>query len=137
AESYKKAAEHQRVAYLHAPQVERYRRYLSKHYFNYGRVLGRRLGRPDEAARVALARKELWSDDPHRLFAVAKELALASELLRGSMHGDMTSEQCAAYAVETLEEAAKLGLELPEGFDETEPFAQLKGHPGFAGLVGK
>jgi len=135
AESYEKAAEHQQVAHLHAPKVSRFRLFLSKHYYNHGRVL-RRLGRPGEAARVALARKELWPDDPRRLFTVAEELALASELLESSRHAEMTSEECAAHAIETLEQVVALGLELPAGFRRAESFAALKGHAGFEELAG-
>lgn len=74
--AYKLAVEHQRIAFTAANDVARYRSFLSKHYFNYGRVL-RQLGYPDQAVRAALARRDLWLDAPERLFAIAEELAIA------------------------------------------------------------
>lgn len=134
AKSYRKAVEHQQVAYSHAPKVSRYRLFLSKHYYNYGRTL-RRLGRADDAARAALARKELWPNDPQHLVAVAEELALAAKLLAGSTSGDMTAEQCSEYAVQTLRKAVAAGWKPASDLEGTESFAALKDHPGFAELV--
>jgi serine/threonine protein kinase/Tfp pilus assembly protein PilF len=136
AETYKKAVEHQQIAYSHAPEVSRYRLFLSKHDYNYGRVL-RRLNRPDEAARAALARKELWPNDPERLFAVAEELALASRLLAAGPRGGMTSDECAGLAVETLRQAAAAGWKPELGLASTASFAALKNQAGFAELLGR
>ena len=135
-ESYKKAVEHQRIAYSHAPKVSRYRLFLSKHYYNHGRVL-RQLARPDEAIRAALDRKELWPNDPHRLFTVAEEFALASKLRAGSTHNDPTMEQCAGYAAETLRQAVSSGLELPGDLYWNESFSALRDHHLLAELIKK
>jgi hypothetical protein len=114
--------------------VARYRTFLSKHYYNYGRVL-RELGRPAEAIRVALARKELWPNDPQRLFTVAEELALASQRLAGAEHSGMTAQQGAAFAVETLRQAVAAGLAVPADLGNKAAFAGLKNQAGFAELV--
>ena len=136
AEAYRKAVEHQQVACSHAPKVSRYRLFLSKHCYNYGRVL-RELGRPDEAARVALVRRKLWPDDPRRLYTVAEELALAGKLLCESRQTGTTAEECAGYAIETLQQAVESGLELPADLYQNEAFAALKDHRQFAELVKK
>ena len=137
-ENFRKAVEYQKIAYLNAPKVSRYRFFLSKHYFNYGRTL-RRLGRPDEAARVALARRELWPNDPQHLLAVAEELAAASKILAGSTTAGvtpgMTAPQCAELAVETLRQAVAAGWKPTSSLDWTESFAAIKDTPGFAEFV--
>ena len=134
--NYKQAVDHQHIASATAPQVSRYRDFLSKHYYNYGQAL-RRVGRADEAADAALARRELWPKDPEHLFAVAEELALAAKILAGNAHGDMTADRCAALAVETLRQAAMAGWKPAANFVWPQSFAALKNRPGFAELVRK
>jgi eukaryotic-like serine/threonine-protein kinase len=134
ADNYRHAVEHQQIARTHAPQVSRYQAFLSNHYYNYARVL-RRLGRPDEAAHVALARRELWPNDPQHLYAVAEELALATALLARSPRGDVSSQQCAQFAVDTLRQAKAAGWKPPSNRDWSKSFAALKDRPGFAELV--
>jgi hypothetical protein len=92
AEAYRRAIEHQRVAYAQAAGVERFRTFLSKHCYNYGRIL-RRLGFADHAAQVALERKKLWPDDPQRLLTIAEELALASQISGDHRGPGMTAER--------------------------------------------
>jgi len=133
AASYRRAIEHQKTAQSQAPKVSRYRVFLSKHYFNYGRVL-RRLGRPEEAVHAALARRALWPNDPQHLVAVAEELAGATKLLAGSKGTEMSADRCADYAVETLKQAMASGWK-PTTDDWTQSFAALKGYPAFAALV--
>jgi hypothetical protein len=134
AEMFQSAIEHQKAAGARAPQVSRYRIFLSKHYFNYGRVL-RELGRPQEAARTALARRALWPGDPQHLVAVAEELALASKLLAGSNDAEMSAEQCAGFAIETLRQASAAGWKPAGSLALNKSFAALKDYPGFAELV--
>jgi hypothetical protein len=132
--AYKNAVEHQRIAFANAPSVSRYRVFLSKHYYNYGRSL-RQLGYPDQALRAALARRELWPNDPQKLFAVAEELALAAAALRTIASADATSKQCAGLAVETLQQAVHAGLQLPADLWNNESFASLREHEGFVKLA--
>ena len=79
-ESFRQAIEHQKIAHLQAADVARYRNFLNKHYYNYGRIL-RNLGRIDDAIQVALARRDLWPDNPQRLASVDEELALAGRVV--------------------------------------------------------
>ncbi len=132
AEAYKKAVDHQRVAHSRAAAVARYRIFLSKHYYNYGRVL-RNLGRADEAVRVALERKELWPNDPRRLFTVAEELGVASNVL--AQTDETAAERCAALAIDTLREAIAAGLDVPSDLHWNEAFTALKDRADFAELV--
>lgn len=136
AEAYRKAVEHQQVAHARAATVARYRTFLSKHYYNYARVL-RELGAADQAARLALQRRELWPDDPQRLMSVAEELALASRLLADRDGMEMSCRQAADHAVETLRQAVAAGLELPPDFNHNETFAALRERPDFVELVTK
>ena len=131
---YRNAIEYQRRAHAGAPDISRYGEFLSKHYHNYGRVM-RRLGRPDEAVRVALARRELWPGDPKRLVSVAEELALAGKLLEGKANAELTSEDCAAKAMDTLEQAIDAGLSSPADLAARDCFAALKKHRRFAELI--
>jgi tetratricopeptide (TPR) repeat protein len=133
--AYKNAVEQQRVAFLRAPSVTRYRIFLSKHYFNFGRVL-RQLGQPDRAAQIAVARRELWPADGDRLFRVAEELALASHDLRQAPGtGEMTAAQAASLAIETLEQAVAAGFQLPQDLIANEAFTVLKEDQRFLSLV--
>jgi serine/threonine protein kinase/Flp pilus assembly protein TadD len=132
--AYKQAVEHQRIAFSQAGSVSRYRVFLSKHYFNYGRVL-RQLGYPEQAARSALARRELWPNDPQRLFGIAEELALAAVALDVTNSGELTSRQCADLAIETLQQITAAGVQLPADLWNNESFALLRDHEDFARLA--
>jgi serine/threonine protein kinase/Tfp pilus assembly protein PilF len=135
--AYKNAVEQQRVAYLRAPTVTRYRIFLSKHYFNFGRVL-RQLGQPDRAAQVAVARRELWPTDGERLFSVAEELALATRDLRQSPgQGEVTADHASTLAIEALEQAVDVGFQLPQDLDANETFSALKDSERFLQLVSR
>ena len=135
--AYKNAVEQQRVAYLRAPSVTRYRVFLSKHYFNFGRVL-RALGQPDRAAQVAVARRELWPTDGERLFSVAEELALASRDLQQSPgKGELTSDHVSTLAIDTLEQAVEVGFPLPRDLDANEAFSALRNSERFLQLVSR
>ena len=133
-ESYQKAVTYQQIAYSHAPQVSRYRDFLSKHYFNYGRVL-RRLGQADQAARVALARKKLWPDNPQRLFAIAEELALACGLPAETSQAEIALKDCETWALETLRQAVEAGFQLPPDIRQRDSFAALRDSSEFANLI--
>ena len=128
--AYKRAVEHQRIAFDQAKAVSRYRLFLSKHYYNYGRVL-RQLGYPEQAARSAIARRELWPHDPRRLFAIAEELALAGYELRTLRGVEITADRCAELAIETLDQAFAAGLPRPLDLSDHEAFTWMKDHRGW------
>ena len=132
--AYKHGVEHQRIAFTAANDVFRYRSFLSKHYFNYGRVL-RQLGYPDQAVRAALARRELWESDPQRLFAIAEELATAGIALQTTSGAEITAEQCATFAIETLQLAMASGWQLPTDLRNNASFVLLKNHEAFTKLL--
>ncbi|HUG67968.1 MAG TPA: serine/threonine-protein kinase [Pirellulaceae bacterium] len=132
--AYKHAVEHQRIAFLRATDVSRYRNFLSKHYYNYGRVL-RQLGYAEQAARSALARRELWPNDPQRLLAIAEELALAGTAMQTSHVVELTSSQCIELAIETLQQAVAAGLEPSSDLWNNESFALLRDHEDFVRLA--
>lgn len=134
ATAYEQAVEHQELACRLSPEIARYTSFLSRHYFNYGRVL-RGLGRPGDAANVALRRRKLWERSPDKLLSVAEELALASGQLSQSPGGDISSEQCAEWAVDTLEQAVAAGLQLPVNLEDNIPFAVLRENSRFAAMM--
>ena len=136
AAAFQQAVDHQQVAYAEAATVTRYRTFLSKHYFNYGRVL-RKLGQADEAIRIALARRELWPQTPRQLLSVAEELAQAADLLTDKASGAVTRAQAVTLAVETLQQAIAAGLVLPPDFDTRQSFAAIRNDTRVLKLVGK
>jgi len=136
AAAFSQAVEHQRVAFERASTVERYRTFLSKHYFNYGRVL-RKLGQAEQAIKAATARRELWPHDPTHLLAVAEEFALASDLLSAESSTTVTKEQAVTLALDTLEQAIDQGLIVPADFDTNERFAAIRTNQRFIDLMEK
>ena len=134
AQCYLKAIEYQQTAFSRAGGVDRYRNYLSKHYYNYGRTL-RQLGRGDDAARIALARKDLWPSDPQRLFSIAEELALASEILKAKPGSERNARKYAYAAAHLLRQSKALGMEFPTDFAKNKSFAPLMKDPEFQSLV--
>jgi serine/threonine protein kinase/Tfp pilus assembly protein PilF len=130
----RKAIAHQQVAFAAAPNVSQYRAFLSRHYALCGRLL-RESGQPDEAARMALARRDLWPGDAKRLVSVAEELALAAKALAKTNTPGLSTQQCAQYALETLRRAVAAGFTPTEEFYRNAAFSALKNYPDFAGLV--
>ena len=125
----------QRVAFLRAPSVTQYRIFLSKHYFNFGRVL-RHLGQADRDAHMAVARRELWLADGDRRFSVAEELASASRDLQQSPgKGELTAAQAASLAIETLERAVAAGFQLPQDLVSNAAFTALQDDERFLNLA--
>jgi tetratricopeptide (TPR) repeat protein len=133
-ESFQKAVDRQKAAQAQAPTVDRYREFLSRHYYNLGRAL-RKLGKAEEAAKTALARKELWRDNPERLLSVAEELALASQMLSAVDPSKGSADDCAQWSVATLREAVAAGLNLPDDLDRQSSFAALRGRADFDHLL--
>ncbi len=133
AEQFQQAVAHQRTAFERAPSVVRYREFLSKHYFNQGRVL-RQLKRGGEAASAAMERKKLWTGDPDRLYSVAEELALASESLAALPQRRAVASQCAQLAISTLQEAAAAGHVLDSNVAHDKSFTALQNNPAFTAL---
>jgi serine/threonine protein kinase len=134
AASYAKAVELQSAAHRRAPAIERYRSFLSRHYYNLGRA-SRERGRLDEAVRAALARKKLWPRDPERLLSVAEELALASRQADQNKSAAPQADELADLAVAALREAVDAGLQVPADLARRESFIAVRKRPGFLELV--
>src|SRR5690606_12400960 len=125
-EAFNAAIDLQRTVHQQAQDVADYRKFLSKHLFNYGRVL-RKAGRPAEAIEAALERRAPWQDDGEHLGQVAVELGEAARQLRGGNLSDGDVEAAAravAEAVETLKLAEACGGDL----------ASLKSQPALSFL---
>jgi serine/threonine protein kinase/tetratricopeptide (TPR) repeat protein len=126
AKAYQHAIEQQRVAHSQAPSVTRHRLFLSKHYFNCGRVL-RRLGRPEQAVEMALARRDLWLADADRLLSVARELMVAARDLAAAPHNDEDAAKRTLEAAQhTLRLAVAEGAQLPAELESKEALSVLQ-----------
>ena len=129
-DSYRLAVEHQHAAHLAATEVPRYRDYLSKHFFNCGRLL-RESRDFREAIEFALRRRQLWLDDGERLAGVAEEFLTNALLIvrtGATPEGQVTKSDCVEYAKETLRMAIQTGYR-----DDTD----LLDRPEFAELLQK
>ena len=135
--AYKQAVAYQQQAVANAPQITKYRQFLSKHYRNYGNLL-RQTGRPGDAARAALARRDLWPNDPRHLFSVAEELALITRDFsagKSDITGELTADKCGAYAVATLKQAAAAGWKPPSDGNWAKSFLAIKNRADFLALT--
>ncbi len=127
-ESYRLAVKHQQQALLAAPEVPRYRDYLSKHFYNCARLL-RESDDFDQAVQFALRRRELWSDDGNRLTGVAEELLTTALQIRQSGPPNAPSQPqasvCIDYAKETLKMATLAGNQHASDLLNRPEFAEL------------
>ena len=133
-ECFRQAIAHQKFAHAQAPQVTRYRDYLSQHYFHYGRLL-RQEGKAEEAIKFALARRDLWLGQPDHLFAVAEELGEAGALLADSASSGDVYRRCQDLALETLQQAVDAGYRLPRDLRQRKSFAILRHRPELTDLI--
>ena len=110
--AYESAVEQQTVAYNASKQTPRYREFLSKHYFNYARLL-LETKRAPQAVAIALKRRELWQGNGERLASVAEEFReIASQITQTSSSDSeavISQSDCADYARETLRMAIENG----------------------------
>lgn len=104
--AFEQAIAAQQQAHDKAPEVAYFRESLSKHYFNQAEVL-RALGRPADAVRVALQRRDLWPHDATRLVNCARELAATCKELNA---GDLRQKYLAETTA-TLQMAKHAGLD--------------------------
>ena len=127
---YPEAIDAQRACYEESPQSVMMRELLSKMYYNYRQTL-QGAGRYDEAADVAVKRRDLWKDSPERLFGVAAELA---ELSR-SMGENAKAIDLDKEVVATLRKLQDAGWPTNIDLADDERFDYLKGNQAFAALV--
>ncbi len=86
--------------------------------------------RPEQAAAVALARRQLWPNDPNRLVQAARELALC--VPAGS--ADL-AERCAGEAVRTLRQAVIQGYRAVGRLQTDTAFAPLRKRPDYQRIM--
>lgn len=138
-EAYRQAIDHQRVAVRSAPNIASFRDFLSKQYWNYGQAL-RGSGQVDEAARIALLRKELWPGDSQRLFSVACELSLAAGTASaGNEFGSpsQVGRTIADAAVATLQEAVEAGFAEVDEIEHNSDLDSIRRSPRFQDVIGR
>ncbi|WP_147869303.1 serine/threonine-protein kinase [Stieleria maiorica] len=127
-DSYRLAVQHQQRALLAAPEVPRYREYLSKHFYNCARLL-RESDHFDQAVQFALQRRDLWPDDGDRLASVAEELLTTAQQIRQSVAANRPSQaiasDCIDHAKETLKTATEVGYQHAADLLNRPEFAEL------------
>ena len=104
------AIEHQAAAVMQAPQQERFRAFLDKHYVNYARCL-LAYGRVSDAIDASLARRELWPKRAEHLYSVALELARSAA---ASSADPAARDEALNHAVNSLERIHALGTSLQD-----------------------
>jgi eukaryotic-like serine/threonine-protein kinase len=131
-EHYEQAIEHLEWAVGRAAEIQEFRLWLSSSYVNYGRFL-RAQGETDMAGQIALRRRELWPQDPDRLYRVTIELAqTAAASRKGLTSTDSLSENpWIDAAVATWNRAVDSGLLAKEPTQLDPAIELLKNHPEF------
>jgi tetratricopeptide (TPR) repeat protein len=134
---YPQAIEMQRAAWAQAAGSPIMCDVLSKMYYNYGQSL-RNAGRIDDAAQVALARREVWKGNAQRLFGVAVELAQLDVDSRAS-NGESSEESAdldlAGELVATLWQVHDSGWPREVNLAADARFAHLHDHDDFTALL--
>ncbi|MCH8840934.1 MAG: tetratricopeptide repeat protein, partial [Planctomycetes bacterium] len=131
-EAYRQAvAVQQRVVEQlgHSPAV---RLALSRMVYNYSQAL-QAVGRFDEAAELALTRRQLWQGNGERLFGVAVELAqiLQSRGQQNEPVDSLSVESLRSAAVATLQESLEAGHRPQIDLTADPRFENLRDQPGF------
>jgi eukaryotic-like serine/threonine-protein kinase len=133
------AIQSQRTCWEQAPGSMMMREVLSKMYYNYGQSL-RSVGRIEEAAQVALARRDVWKEDGQRLVGVAVELAqLDTELhgLSADASEDGIAQNLDEEVLATLWQSYDSGWPSEIDLAADPRFAYLQDNERFATLVAK
>ncbi|NLX96822.1 MAG: hypothetical protein GXY83_11655 [Rhodopirellula sp.] len=94
----------------------------------------------DEAARIALLRKELWPGDSQRLFSVACELSLAAGTAgAGNEFGSpsQVGRTIADAAVATLQEAVEAGFAEVDQIEHNSDLDSIRRSPRFQDVIGR
>lgn len=130
--AYKKAIE----AQAHALQLNgnnvTFRTLLSRHYFNYARnlVVQKKF---DDALQIILKRKDLWAENPERLFSVVQELAVVHHHFKDDPNVANVKYKYAQAAVVTLRVALDKGLAANRVHDAS--LAELTDNAAFRQLL--
>ncbi|MCA9263117.1 MAG: protein kinase [Planctomycetales bacterium] len=120
------AVTHQREAWTIAPQVTRYREFLTAHLSTASELL-RSDGRFAESVRMASLRTACWPDDPQELMVQAEEICLAIDGLRDlQLEGNGDPHEWTAQALTCIERSLERGYQPP---------ADLAGNPRLQALA--
>ena len=133
--AFRAAIEHQKYAFDRAPSVADFRQFLSNHYANFGEFLLEQK-RENEAVEVALARRQLWPDNPERLFSVAVELARAASA--GGGDDGSAKEHRLEWrdaALGTLHQAVRAGFSDTDRIRSEADLECLREHPDFTAIL--
>ncbi len=135
--AFRAAIEHQQEARELRPDVVEIRHFLSNHLANLAELL-RDQGRLQEAVDVTLTRKQLWPDDPDRLFGVAVELAQAASIESeedGAL--DEYRLEWTDAALAALQEAVRAGFSNSDQIRQEPGFDFLHEHPEFTAILSR
>ena len=126
-------------AFAAAPQVAKYRQFLSNHYQNLA-TLQRRQGKPAAAAEMVLLRQKLWPDHPGQLFMAARELAACIPLVapgKADLSDDEKAERqrYADQAMDALRQAKAKGLRNVAAMKQSPELEPLRSREDFQQMV--
>ncbi len=127
--AYEQAVKVQNHVWLQLSDSEAVRDALSRIYYNYGQAL-KNSGRINEATQQALARRDLWSTNPQRLFSLAVELA---ELAQVEPTGE--NELLTEELINTLTAALRGGYQPEVALRQDERFRRWHDNPQFRALT--
>lgn len=130
--AYEKAVESQARALQLSGKNDAFRTMLSRHYFNYARNLVAQK-KFDDALRITLKRKDLWADNPERLFSVVQEIAVMHHQFKDDPKVANTKDKFAQAAVAILRDALDKGLDAGRLHDAS--LAELADCPAFRELL--
>jgi tetratricopeptide (TPR) repeat protein len=132
---YERAVESQQACLAQSPKSAMFRDLLSKIYYNHRQAL-QLLGRMDEAAQTALARRELWRGNGQRLFGVGVELAGISRAVHNPRSSsDPSWADLDGEVVATLRQVHEDGWPPEIDLATDERFAYLHGQTAFEALL--
>ncbi len=136
--AYEQAYKIQNQVLKDAPSVPRYREFLDRTCVNYARVC-REQNRLDKALQLALRRRELWPENPDRLWSIAVEFSdIAKRIGSDQIPSDsisMSRHDCLQLVAETLNIGVRHGLNR-EAAEEADEFRELMLDVQFRSLLG-
>ncbi len=136
--AYEQAYKIQNQVLKDAPSVPRYREFLDRTCVNFARVC-REQNRLDKALQLALRRRELWPENPDRLWSIAVEFSdIAKRIRSDQIPSDsisMSRHDCLQLVAETLNIGVRHGLNR-EAAAEADEFRELMLDVQFRRLLG-
>jgi tetratricopeptide (TPR) repeat protein/predicted Ser/Thr protein kinase len=128
----RESTKHYRVAFTGAPEVARYRGFLTGSYIQTTQYTTE-MGLTDEVIAAALERKKLWPAHAGELYNTAADVARAAQLR--SVHRRSGGNRLADVALAVLREAVAAGFRDGPRLQNDPAFAALHGRSDFEEIL--